>query len=108
MTKSMVEAQVTFRPLGDRMLVERAPEAGERVSEKSGLITKLAVHAEAPAEGVVLAVGNGRVTDDGREIPVAVKAGERVAFGKYAGTTIVLDGDEFLILREADVLGVIE
>jgi chaperonin GroES len=63
---------------------------------------------EKPQEGEVIAVGNGRILDNGSKVALDVKAGDRVLFGKYAGTEIKLDGEEYLILREDDVLGVIE
>jgi len=63
---------------------------------------------EKPQEGEVIAVGNGRILDNGSKVELDVKAGDRVLFGKYAGTEIKLDGDEYLILREDDILGVIE
>jgi chaperonin GroES len=63
---------------------------------------------EKPQEGEVLAVGNGKLLETGQRIPIDLKAGDRILFGKYAGTEIKLDGDEYLILREDDVLGVVE
>jgi chaperonin GroES len=63
---------------------------------------------EKPQEGEVLAVGNGKLLDNGQRTPIDLKAGDRILFGKYAGTEIKLDGDEYLILREDDILGVVE
>lgn len=92
-----------IRPLHDRVIVKRIQEE-ERT--KGGLIIPDTAK-EKPQEGTVVAVGPGR-QDDGKVISVDVKAGDRILFGKYAGTEIKLDGEEHLILREDDILGVIE
>lgn len=92
-----------IRPLHDRVIVKRIQEE-ERT--KGGLIIPDTAK-EKPQEGTVVAVGPGR-QDDGQVISVDVKAGDRILFGKYAGTEIKLDGEEHLILREDDILGVIE
>ncbi len=92
-----------IRPLHDRILVKRI---SEEEKTKGGIIIPDTAK-EKPQEGKVVAVGPGRV-EDGKTIPVSVKPGDRVLFGKYAGTEIKLDGEEHLILREDDVLGVIE
>ena len=63
---------------------------------------------EKPAEGTVEAVGNGKLADDGKRVPVEVKVGERVLFGKYSGTEAKIEGEEYLIMREDDILGIIE
>jgi chaperonin GroES len=92
-----------FQPLRDRVLVERIEEQ-ERT--KGGIVIPDTAK-ERPQEGRVLAVGNGRLTDDGKLIPLGVRAGDRVLFGKYAGTEIQLDGEDRLILREDDILAVV-
>ena len=91
------------RPLHDRILVKRIKQEDKT---KSGIIIPDTAK-EKPQEGTVTAVGSGK-RDDGKVVPVDVKVGDRVLFGQYAGTEIKLDGDEYLILREDDVLGVIE
>ena len=93
-----------FRPLYDRILVKRV-DADEKTS--SGLIIPDSAK-EKPVEGEVIAVGNGKVQEDGTVRKLDVKAGDRILFGKYAGTEVKLDGEEHLILREDDILGVIE
>jgi chaperonin GroES len=92
-----------FRPLHDRVVVRRIEE-DERT--KGGIIIPDTAK-EKPIEGEVIAVGPGKV-EDGKRIEPSVKAGDRVLFGKYAGTEVKLDGEEHLILREDDILGVIE
>ena len=93
-----------FRPLHDRVLIRRIEEA-ETV--RGGIIIPDSAK-EKPQEGEAVAVGNGKVLDSGQRIALEVKAGDRVLFGKYSGTEIKLDGEEYLILREDDILGVIE
>ncbi len=93
-----------LRPLQDRILVQRVEE---EATTKGGIIIPDTAK-EKPAEGKVTAVGNGKVADDGKRVPLEVKKGDRVLFGKYAGTEVKVDGDEYLIMREDDVLGVIE
>jgi chaperonin GroES len=92
-----------IRPLHDRVIVKRIEEE-ERT--KGGLIIPDTAK-EKPQEGRVIAVGPGK-QDDGKVIPLGVKAGDKILFGKYSGTEIKLDGEEHLILREDDILGVIE
>jgi chaperonin GroES len=92
------------RPLGDRVLVKRIQEE-ERT--KGGIIIPDTAK-EKPQEGKVVAVGSGKTLDDGRIQPLEVKEGDKVLFGKYSGNDIKLDGEEHLILRESDILGVIE
>ncbi|MEP7274310.1 MAG: co-chaperone GroES [Acidobacteriota bacterium] len=94
----------SIRPLRDRLIVRRIEE-GEQVR---GGIYIPDTAKEKPQEGEVIAVGNGKILDNGSKVELDVKAGDRILFGKYAGTEIKLDGDEYLILREDDVLGVIE
>ena len=93
-----------LRPLQDRILVQRVEE---ETTTKGGIIIPDTAK-EKPAEGKVSAVGNGKVGDDGKRVPLEVKKGDRVLFGKYAGTEVKVEGSEYLIMREDDVLGVIE
>jgi chaperonin GroES len=93
-----------IRPLQDRIIVKRVQEEEKT---KGGIIIPDTAK-EKPIEGQVIAVGNGKVSDDGKVRPLDVKAGDRILFSKYAGTEIKLDGEEHLIMREDDILGVIE
>ena len=95
---------MSFRPLHDRVLVRRV-DAEEK---SAGGIIIPDTAKEKPQQGKVQAVGKGKVQDDGTVIPVDVKAGDKVLFGKYAGQEIKLDGTEYFIMREDEVLGVIE
>ena len=91
-------------PLGDRLLVERL-EAEEK---SAGGIVLPDSAKEKPIQGKVVAVGEGRIGDDGKLIALQVKKGDRILFGKYAGTEVKLDGDEYLIMKEEDVLAILE
>ena len=93
-----------MRPLRDRILVERLEEAEQRIG---GIIIPDTAK-EKPIEGQVIAVGNGKVLEDGKVRPLDVKVGDRVLFSKYAGTEIKVEGEEHLMMREEDILGVIE
>ena len=93
-----------IRPLQDRVIVQRVQEE-ERT--KGGIIIPDTAK-EKPQEGKVIAVGKGKVGDDGKLIALDVKAGDRILFGKYSGTEVKLDGEDYLIMREDDILGVIE
>jgi chaperonin GroES len=93
------------RPLRDRILVERLEEAEQR--SVGGIIIPDAAK-EKPQQGRVVAVGKGRVNDKGEVFPLDVKAGDTILFGKYAGTEIKIEGKEYLIIREDEVLGVAE
>jgi chaperonin GroES len=95
---------MTFRPLHDRILVRRI-EAEEKTA--GGIIIPDTAK-EKPSEGEVIAVGPGARDDDGKLIPLDVKVGDRILFGKWAGTEIKLDGEDLLIMKESDVMGVIE
>jgi chaperonin GroES len=95
---------VNIRPLNDRIIVRRMEEQEQM---RGGLYIPDTAR-EKPQEGEVLAVGNGKLLDNGQRIAIDLKAGDRILFGKYAGTEIKLDGDEYLILREDDILGVVE
>ena len=92
------------RPLQDRILVRRV---AEEEKTKGGIIIPDAAK-EKPAEGEVIAVGNGKVDDKGKVRPLSVKKGDRILFGKYSGNEIKIDGVDHLILREDDILGVLE
>ena len=94
---------MTLHPLHDRILVKRIEEGEVR---RGGLIIPDSAK-EKPQEGNVLAVGQGTVAEDGTKTPLDVKAGDRVLFGKYAGSEVTLDGQEYLIMKEEDVLGVL-
>lgn len=93
-----------IRPLGDRVLVKRL-ESEERT--KGGIIIPDSAK-EKPIEGKVVSVGPGKRDDNGKMNELTVKAGDKILFGKYSGTEVKIDGDEHLILREEDILGVIE
>lgn len=95
---------MALRPLQDRLLVKRLEEK----EQMQGGIIIPDTAKEKPQQAKVLAVGPGRVTDDGKLQPIEVKAGDTVVFGKYAGTEVKIDGDDLLIIREDDVLGVLE
>lgn len=94
----------SIRPLRDRVIVRRIEEQ----EQVRGGIYIPDTAKEKPQEGEVIAVGNGRILDNGSKVELDVKAGDRVLFGKYSGTEVKLDGNEYLILREDDILGVIE
>ncbi len=93
-----------IRPLQDRVIVKRV---GEEEKTKGGIIIPDTAK-EKPQEGKVVAVGKGKVNDDGKIIPLDVKVNDRVLFSKYSGAEISLEGEEVLIMREEDILGVIE
>ena len=93
-----------IRPLYDRIIVKRIDQQRQTAS---GIVIPDTA-AEKPEQGEVLAVGNGRLLQDGSIRPLQVRTGERVLFGKFAGQTVKVDGEELLVLREEDVLGVIE
>jgi chaperonin GroES len=94
---------VNFVPLHDRILVRRVQE---EESTQSGLIIPDSAK-EKPQEGEVLSVGRGKITEDGKVLPLDLKPGNRILFGKYSGTDIVLEGEEYLIMREDEVLGIL-
>ncbi len=93
-----------IRPLNDRVLVQRMEE---ETKTKGGIIIPDTAK-EKPAEGKVVATGNGRLGDDGKRIPLEVKKGNRVLFSKNGGTEVKVGGEEYLIMREDDILGIIE
>ena len=95
---------MNIRPLHDRIIVERLEE---ETTTASGIIIPDSAK-EKPQQGNVIAVGKGKMTEDGKVLPLDVKVGDKVLFGKYSGTEIKLDGKEYLMMREDDVLGVVE
>ena len=95
---------MNIRPLHDRIIVERLEE---ETKTAGGLIIPDTAK-EKPQQGKVIAVGKGKKTEDGKILPLDVKVGDKILFGKYAGTEIKLEGKEFLMMREDDVLGVVE
>jgi len=95
---------MNVRPLHDRIVIKRIEE---KETVKGGIIIPDSAK-EKPQEGEVIAVGHGKKTDKGEVIPLDVKVGDRILFGKYSGTEIKLEGEEYLIIREDEVLGVIE
>jgi chaperonin GroES len=95
---------MAIRPLHDRVVIKRVEEEQKT---KGGIIIPDTAK-EKPVEGKVIAVGNGRVLEDGKVRPLDVKAGDRVLFGKYSGTEVKIEGEEHIIMREDDILCVIE
>ncbi|HTY54861.1 MAG TPA: co-chaperone GroES [Candidatus Binataceae bacterium] len=93
-----------IRPLGDRILVKRIQEEEKT---KGGIIIPDTAK-EKPQEGKVVAVGKGKTTEEGKLVPPDVKAGDKILFGKYSGSEVKIDGEEHLIMREDDILGVLE
>jgi len=93
-----------IRPLQDRVIVKRLEEEGKT---KGGIIIPDTAK-EKPVEGIVVAVGRGKTGEDGKLIKLDVKAGDKILFGKYSGTEVKIDGVEHLIMREDDILGIIE
>jgi len=103
----MVDAVLTkvkIRPLGDRVLVKPLDKEKQ---ERGGLIIPDTAK-EKPQEGEIVAAGKGKTTDDGKLLPMDVKAGDKVLYGKYSGTEIKIDGDDYLIMHQDDILGVLE
>ena len=94
---------MAFRPLHDRVLVRRI-EAEEKTA--GGIIIPDSAK-EKPSEGEIVAIGDGARDDDGERIPLDVKAGDRVLFGKWSGTEVTVDGQELLIMKESDIMGII-
>jgi len=92
-----------FKPLGDRILIKPL-EAYEQT--KGGIVIPDTAK-EKPQEGEIIAVGDGKKNDEGKIMPLSLKKGDKVLYGKYSGTEITLDGEEYLIIREEDVLGII-
>jgi chaperonin GroES len=94
-----------IRPLHDRLIVRRKEE--ERTTA-SGIVIPESASAEKPDQGVIEAVGNGKLLEDGNVRKLDVKVGDKVLFGKYAGQVVTVDGDELLVMKEEDVMGIIE
>jgi len=94
---------MNVRPLHDRIIVSRIEEGEQKVG---GIIIPDSAK-EKPQEGKVLAVGKGTVSEDGKKTPLDVKAGDRVLFGKYSGSEVTLNGEEYLIMKEVDVRGIL-
>lgn len=95
---------MNLRPLQDRIIVKRVEEE----TKTAGGLFIPETAKEKPQRGEIVAVGNGKKTEDGKVLPLDVKVGDTVLFGKYAGTEIKVDGDEFLMMREDDLLAVVE
>ena len=95
---------MNIRPLHDRVIVKRLEE--EKMTASGIVIPDTA--AEKPEQGEIMAVGKGKMNDEGTLVPLDVKAGDRVLFGKYSGDTVRVKGDELLVMREEDILGVVE
>ena len=93
-----------IRPLHDRLIVRRLEEGEQKVG---GIIIPYSAR-EKPQQGKVIAVGNGRVNDEGTRVPLDVKVGDRILFGKYTSQEVKLDGEEYLIMREDEVLAVLD
>jgi len=94
-----------IRPLHDRVIVKRLEE--ERTTA-SGIVIPDSASGEKPDQGVVQAVGNGKILEDGTSRTLDVKVGDKVLFGKYAGQEVKVDGDELLVMREEDIMGIVE
>ena len=97
------KTHMKVRPLHDRLIIRRIEE---KETVKGGIIIPDTAK-EKPQEGEVIAVGNGKLLDNGTKVPLDVKAGDKILFGKYSGTDIKIDGEEYLILREDEVLAVV-
>ena len=95
--------KTTLRPLHDRVLVQRLDEQ----ADKHGSIIIPDSAKEKPQEGKVIAVGTGKISDEGKSLPLVVKQGDRILFGKYSGSEVTVDGQEYLIMKEEDVLGIL-
>jgi chaperonin GroES len=93
-----------IKPLGDRVLVKPCEE---KEKTKGGIVLPDTAK-EKPQEGKIVAVGEGKKTDDGKIIPLSLKVGDKVLYGKYSGTEITVDGEEYLIIREEDILAIVE
>lgn len=98
----MAKAEIGVRPLHDRVLVRRMPE---EMKTAGGIIIPDTAK-EKPQRGEIVATGKGRVTEDGKVTPLDVKIGDRILFGKYSGTELKLNGEEYLMMREEDILGI--
>jgi chaperonin GroES len=99
-TKTAQATNTKLRPLHDRIVVRRIEDENAR----HGNIVIPDTAKEKPQEGKIIAVGNGRMTEDGKKIPLDVKAGDRVLFGKYSGSEVTVDGEEYVVMKEEDIL----
>ena len=100
----MPTVSVKLRPLGDRVVVK----ATSRETVTKGGIVLPDTAKEKPQEGEILAVGPGKVLDNGKRVTLEVELGQKILFAKYAGTEVKMDGEEYLILRESDIMGIVE
>lgn len=100
--------KINIKPLADRVLVEALPEHERGKETKSGIFIPETVDKERAEQGLVVAVGQGKTTDEGKIIPMSVKVGDKVIFAKYGPDEIKLDGKEYFILNESNILAVIE
>ena len=94
-----------IRPLHDRVIVKRLEE--DRTTA-SGIVIPASVEGEKPDQGVIKAIGNGKILEDGSSRKLDVKVGNKVLFGKYAGQSVKVDGEELLVMREEDIMGIVE
>jgi chaperonin GroES len=95
--------QLNIRPLGERVIVRALPQEEKT---KSGIYLPDTAK-EKPQQGEVMAVGNGKVTDDGKTVPMNVKTGDKVLYGKYSGTEVKIEGEEYLIIKESEILAIL-
>ena len=95
---------VSLKPLGERVLVKSLPQ--EEMTKGGVIIPDTA--KEKPQQGEVIAVGKGKMLENGQMIPMEVKAGDKILYGKYSGTEVKMEGEEFLIIKESDILGIIQ
>ena len=103
-TATATATQVRLRPLGDRVLVKAVEKKDEM---RAGLIIPDTAK-EKPQEGEIIAAGKGKIGDDGKLIPMDVKPGDRILYGKYSGTEVKIEGQEYLIMHQEDILGIID
>lgn len=100
----MTTKTLKVKPLGDRVIIKPLPQEEKT---KGGVILPDTAK-EKPQQGEVVAVGKGRITDDGKKIEMEVKAGDKVLYGKYSGTEIKIEGEEYLIVKESEILGILQ
>jgi chaperonin GroES len=98
------KSKTTLRPLADRVLIKRLEDQDER----HGSIIIPDTAKEKPQEGKVVSIGTGKVTEDGKRLSMSVKIGDRILFGKYSGSEVKIDGTEYLIMKEEDILGILD
>lgn len=103
-----LKTSMTIKPLGDRVLVEPLSREEREGKTSSGIVIPDTAEKERPEEGRVVAVGPGKMTDDGKLLPMNVQVGSRILFSKYGPTEIKVDGKEYLIAREEDILAIVE